>query len=98
LDCGKILAVVACDNKNAFAHYVATVVAVWKKDYERWASEGDEALSLDPNFALAMMTRGMLHIYTGEPERAIPYILRAMRLLRIRWTQKNSPRAFARQA
>jgi adenylate cyclase len=71
---------IARDDKNAFAHYVATVVAIWKKDYERWASEGDEALSLDPNFALAIMTRGILHIYTGEPERAIPYIERAMRL------------------
>jgi adenylate cyclase len=71
---------IARDNKNAFAHYVATVVAMWRRDYERWASEGDAALSLDPNFALAMMTRGILHIYTGEPERAIPYIERAMRL------------------
>ena len=60
--------------------YVATVVALWKKDYARWAFEGDRVLALNPNLALAMMTRGMLPIYTGELRKAIPYIERAMRL------------------
>ncbi len=71
---------IARDGENEFARYVATVVAVWKKDYERWAFEGDKALSLNPNFALAIMTRGILYIYMGEPEQAIRYIERAMRL------------------
>ena len=53
---------------------------MWKKDYERWAYEGDRALALNPNYALALATRGMLNIYTGEPAKAIPYFERAMRL------------------
>ena len=68
------------DDKDAFAHYVAAVVATWKKDYERWARESEKALALNPNYALALLTRGNVHIYTGEPTKAIPYIERAMRL------------------
>ena len=68
------------DEKDPFPHYVAAVVATWKKDYERWAYEDERALSLNPNFAPALSNLGTLHIYTGEPAKAIPYIERAMRL------------------
>ena len=71
---------IARDDKDPFAHYVAAVAAMWKKDYERWAREADRALSLSPNYALALNVRGAVHIYTGEPAKAIPYIERAMRL------------------
>ncbi len=71
---------IAKDDKDAFARFVAAVVATWKKDYERWARESDKALALNPNYALALLTRGNVHIYTGEPTKAIPYIERAMRL------------------
>lgn len=71
---------IARDDKDPFVHYVAAAVAVWKKDYERWADEGDRALALSPNFALALSNRGILHIYSGEPAKGIPYIERAMRL------------------
>jgi adenylate cyclase len=71
---------IAKDDKEPFAHYVAAVVATWKKDYERWAHEADRTLSLNPNFALALSNRGLLHIYTGEPAKAVPYLERAMRL------------------
>ena len=71
---------IAKDDKDAFARIVASVVATWKKDYERWAREADKALALNPNYALALLTRGNVHIYTGEPAKAIPYIERAIRL------------------
>jgi adenylate cyclase len=71
---------IAKDDKDAFARFVAAVVATWKKDYERWAYESDRALALNPNYALALLTRGNVHIYTGEPTKAIPYIERGMRL------------------
>lgn len=70
---------IAKDDKDPFAHYVAAMVAMWKKDFERWAHEADRALSLNPNYAPALNVRGRVHIYTGEPARAIPYIERAMR-------------------
>ena len=71
---------IAKDDNDPFAHYVAAVVAMWKKDYERWAEEADRALSLNPNYSLALNARGIVHIYTGEPAKAIPHIKRAMRL------------------
>ena len=71
---------IAKDDKDPFSHYVAAVVAMLKKDYERWAHEADRALSLNPNYAPALNCRGMVHAYSGEPAKAIPYIERAMRL------------------
>ena len=68
------------DELDPFPHYVAAVVATWKKDYERWAREDERALELNPNFSLALGNLGSLHIYTGEPTKAIPYYERAMRL------------------
>jgi adenylate cyclase len=71
---------IAKDDKDAFAHYVAAVVYIWKRDHERSAHEADRALSLNPNYALAINARGLAHIYTGEPAKAIPYIEKAIRL------------------
>ena len=68
------------DDKDPFAHYVAAMVGMWKKDYEGWAREADMALSLNPNYALAVNVRGLVHIYTGEPAKAVPYIEHAIRL------------------
>ncbi len=71
---------IAKDDKDAFAHYVAAVVYIWKRDHERSADEADRALSLNPNYALAINARGLAYIYTGEPAEAIPYIEKAIRL------------------
>jgi adenylate cyclase len=71
---------IAKDDKNPFAHHVASMAAMSRKDYRRWADESERALSLNPNYALAIVGRGILYIYTGEPMKAIPYIERAMRL------------------
>jgi adenylate cyclase len=68
------------DPNDPFAHYVAAMVAMFQKDYERWANEADWALSLNPNYALAINARGLVHLYTGEPAKAIHYTKRAMRL------------------
>ena len=37
-------------------------------------------MELNPNYPLALNARAIVHIYTGEPTKAIPYIERAMRL------------------
>ena len=71
---------IAKDDKDPFSHFVAATVALWKKDHERWAAEVDRALALNPNYALAVSSRGQVHIFTGEPAKAIPYIERAIRL------------------
>jgi hypothetical protein len=41
------------DNNDPFVHYVASLLGLWKKDYERWAHEADTALSLNPNYGHA---------------------------------------------
>ncbi len=71
---------IARGENDPFVHYVAALAAMWNRDYKRWADEADRALSLNPNYALALNARGIVHIYTGEPVKAIPYIERAMRL------------------
>ena len=73
-------AAIAKDDQDPFAHYVAAIVAMFKKDYERWAHEADKALLLNPNYARALNVRGGVHVYTGEPAKAIPLIEQAMRL------------------
>ena len=71
---------IAKDDKDPFVHYVASLVGLWKKDYERWADEADRALSLNPNYGHALLARGLVHVYSGEPAKGIPYIERAIRL------------------
>ena len=68
------------DDKDPFAHYVASMVAMFKKDYERSVHEVDAALSLNPNYAPALSMSGVVRIFMGEPASAIPHIERAMRL------------------
>ena len=73
-------AAIGKDDKNPYAHFAASMAAMNRKDYRRWADESEKALALNPNYAPATVGRGILHIYTGEPVKAIPYIERAMRL------------------
>ena len=68
------------DDMNPFAHYVAAVVYMWKRDYEQSTHEADRALSLNPNYALALNALGDVHLYSGEPAKAIPYLEQAIRL------------------
>ena len=71
---------IAKDDNDPFGHYVAALLGLWTKDYERWAHEADRALSLNPNYGFAHNARGLVHVYTGEPLKGIPYIERAIRL------------------
>ena len=68
------------DPKDAFAHYVAALAALFNKDYSQWSDHVDQALTISPNYAHALNLRGLLYIYTGEPKRAVSIIERAMRL------------------
>jgi adenylate cyclase len=71
---------IAKDDKDPFAHYVAALIYMWKKDYERWTQEADIALSLNPNYAPALNARGNVYLYSGEPAKALPYYEQAIRL------------------
>ena len=71
---------IAKDDNDPFVHYVAALLGLWKKDYERWAHEADRALSLSPNYGHAHLARGLVYVYSGEPGKGISYIEQAMRL------------------
>ncbi len=71
---------IALDDKEPFAHLVASMVATFKKDLARAARAADTALSLNPNYAQATGARGAVFIYAGEPDKAIPYIEQTIRL------------------
>src|SRR5690606_10954473 len=71
---------VTMDDGNAFAHYVAALSAMFHRDYERSEREASRALSINPNYAPAQNIAGIVHIYSGTPLKAVPYIERAMRL------------------
>jgi TolB-like protein len=68
------------DPASPFPHGVAALVAMYRKDFERWAFEVGKALSLNPNFAPALSLRATLNIYSGAPRAAIHDLERAMRL------------------
>ncbi len=68
------------DEKEPFAHLVASMVASFKKDLAQAARAADTALSLSPNDAPATGARGVVFVYTGEPDKAIAYLERGMRL------------------
>ncbi len=64
----------------AFVHYVASVLYLWKMDFDRSAAEADAAVNLSPNYALALNSLGVVNIYRGDPLAAVPYIEQAIRL------------------
>ena len=63
-----------------YAHYVAAVISFWKRDHLRAMAEAKAALALNPNYALAYGTHGLIEIYSGHPRAAIPNIERAILL------------------
>ena len=63
-----------------YAHCVAAIIKSWKRDLEAAKAEAEKALALNPNYALAYGTRGLIELYLGHPLAAIPHIERAIRL------------------
>ena len=66
--------------KVPYAHWLAGAVAGWKRNPERAKGETEIALALNPNYALAYLTRGNAELYSGNPLAAIPFLERAIRL------------------
>ncbi|MFS8086723.1 MAG: tetratricopeptide repeat protein, partial [Acidobacteriota bacterium] len=63
-----------------YAHFVAAVLSIWKKDLDRARREAETTLALNPNYALAHGAYGLIEVYAGNPLSAIPFIERAIRL------------------
>ena len=62
---------------DPYGHYVASVVTAFLKDFDRSEMEGEIALKLSPNSALAVNSKGMQELFSGRGEEAIPHIERA---------------------
>jgi len=73
-------AAIARDDKDPEAYRVAALVSFWKKDLDRSRGEADKALALNPNHSNALVARGNIDLYSGEPASAIPYFEKAIRL------------------
>ena len=70
------------DKNDPFVHYVASLLGLWKKDFECWAQEADTALSLNPNYGHAHLARGLVYVYSGEPLKGISYMSKRCALTR----------------
>ena len=63
-----------------FGHYVQSVIASFKNDLARATAESEKALAINPNYAQAHSSRGIIDIYNGEPMLGIPRLELSMRL------------------
>ena len=63
-----------------YARFIAAVMAFWSKDLAKAKSEFEAALSINPNYAMAFGTLALVEMYSGNPQAAIPFLERAMRL------------------
>jgi adenylate cyclase len=71
---------IAADPNEPIAYLAAAVSAQFLRDHDRASAALDKALQLSPNLALALLTRGTLAVYSGQPAAAIPALERGMRL------------------
>ncbi|MEK6217099.1 MAG: hypothetical protein N2B03_07775, partial [Boseongicola sp.] len=71
---------VELDPLDPYTHHAVAIIAMWSGKHELAAAAVEKALALDPNFALALFTRGNIAIMGGRPKDAIPDIEHAMRL------------------
>jgi tetratricopeptide (TPR) repeat protein len=62
------------------AWFVKGLVNRERKDYIKAMVDAEKALDNDPNYANALMLKGTLLYFAGEPEKSIPIIRKAMQL------------------
>ena len=71
---------IAANPDEPMAHYAASVASVIGGNLERASAESQVALSLNPNFALALDSQGVTYMLSGDPLKAISHLERALRL------------------
>ena len=71
---------IAADPNEPLGYVAAAVSAQFLRDYERANVALDSALQRSPNLALALLSRGSLAVYSGEPASAIPPLELGMQL------------------
>ncbi len=71
---------VAIDDEYGPGHGVLGQIYLWQKNYDGAVAEGERRVSLNPGDAEGAATLAMTLVFSGEPERALEAIERAMRL------------------
>ena len=65
---------------DPFVRFVAAIVATFRGDFARAATEADAAVALSPSYAGAYSVRGLIEVYSGHPLAAIPQLEKSIRL------------------
>ena len=71
---------IAIDDEYGPAHGVLGQIYLWQKNYDGAILEGERRMALNPGDAEGMATLAMTLVFSGEPERALEAMARAMRL------------------
>jgi adenylate cyclase len=70
----------AVDDSLSGPHGLLCIIYNQKREYDKAIAEGERAVALDPNGALAHEFYGMSLFSAGRPEEAIPLLKKAIRL------------------
>jgi len=70
----------AMDDSTPAAHGYLGLFYYLKREYERAIAEGERAVALEPGSARSYHDFGLILIYAGRPEEAIPVLQKAIRL------------------
>jgi adenylate cyclase len=81
---------VALDGSLSYAHSALSWVLTMNGDNDRAVAEAQLGVDLDPNSAQANHTLGSALAYAGQPEQAIPYLKKALRLSPVPFTMTLS--------
>ncbi len=71
---------IAMNADDPFAHYAASVAAMFLRDLDKAERELEITLNLSPNYAHALNGRGIVLMSRGKPDEAIVEIEKALRL------------------
>jgi tetratricopeptide (TPR) repeat protein len=68
------------DSSLSSAHACLGIVALYQRQYEQTMKATEQAIALDPNYALAYWVKAEILNYVGKPEEAIEVGTKALRL------------------
>ena len=71
---------VQADDQDAFVHAIAAISFLQCGDFDRAKMHADRAFALNPNEYFAIYARGFVLNYGGDPEAAIAWFEKALRL------------------
>jgi adenylate cyclase len=71
---------VAMDDEDPYAHFVLSVISIWRREYDTARAEVQRCLALAPSSAEGLLQLANLHYYEGDPSGALDSLNAYMRL------------------